>query len=133
MQRDTLVDRSLADDIVGQVTSLMFEAEESKKPLEIYPYRAQLFELFVTAHGAGYLEEHAEVDLSSDGLCRELADHQGLANAVRESTTSQQKLPPEQLAKMRLLWSVMRMWMEWTYAWKRWEEFHQGKSLDNAE
>jgi hypothetical protein len=20
---------------------------------------------------------------------------------------------------------VMRMWMEWTYAWDRWAEFHQ--------
>jgi hypothetical protein len=133
MQRDTSVDRSLADDIVGQVTNLMFEVEESGKPLELDPYRGQLFELFVTAHGAGYLEEDVEVDLSSDGLCRELADRWGLADAVRQSSSFQQKLPPDQLSKMRLLWSVMRMWMEWTYAWKRWEEFHQGKPLDNAE
>ena len=34
----------------------------------------------------------------------------------------------DQLAKMRLLWSVMRMWMEWDYAWERWDEFHKGAS-----
>ncbi|MBT4864949.1 MAG: hypothetical protein HON53_07525 [Planctomycetaceae bacterium] len=133
MQGDTSVDRSLADDIIKRVTGLMVEAEDTGKPLEIDPYRAQLFELFVTAHGAGYLEEDAEVDLTSDELCRELADRWGLSHAVRESSASQQKLPTEQLAKMRLLWSVMRMWMEWTYAWQRWEEFHHGKPLDGAE
>ena len=31
---------------------------------------------------------------------------------------------------MRLLWSVMRMWMEWTYAWQRWAEFHQEPKPD---
>ena len=34
-------------------------------------------------------------------------------------------MPADQLAKMRLLWSVMRMWMEWDYAWERWAEFHK--------
>ena len=28
----------------------------------------------------------------------------------------------------RLLWSVMRMWMEWDYAWERWEEFHRSQA-----
>ena len=124
MQHDTSVDRSLADDIVRQVEHLMLAAEEAGKPLEIDPYREHLFELFVTAEGAGYLDEEAVLDLTADGLCHELAARWGLASAVQESVSAQQKLPPEQLAKMRLLWSVMRMWMEWTYSWKRWEEFH---------
>ena len=38
----------------------------------------------------------------------------------------------EQLAKVRLLWSFMRMWMEWTYAWKRWDEFHTQSSPRHA-
>jgi len=25
---------------------------------------------------------------------------------------------------MRMLWSFLRMWMEWAYAWERWSEFH---------
>ena len=33
-------------------------------------------------------------------------------------------LPPAQLSKLRVLWAFMRMWMEWTYAWQRWNEFH---------
>ena len=36
----------------------------------------------------------------------------------------QAPLTGDQLAQMRSLWSVMRMWMEWTYAWDRWVEFH---------
>jgi hypothetical protein len=37
---------------------------------------------------------------------------------------AQSKIPPAQLGKLRALWSVLRLWMEWDYAWKRWEEFH---------
>ena len=48
-----------------------------------------------------------------------------LADPTREAFASQRKLPPEHLARMRLLWSVMRMWMEWSYAWERWPEFHR--------
>jgi hypothetical protein len=40
----------------------------------------------------------------------------------------QTRMPADQLAKMRLLWSVMRMWMEWDYAWERWDEFHKSAS-----
>ena len=34
---------------------------------------------------------------------------------------------PAHLQKMRSLWSIMRMWMEWTYAWQRWPEFHRAE------
>jgi hypothetical protein len=114
----------LASGIVDRVETLLAEAEAAGKPLEVDPYRGQLFELFVTAEGAGYLQEGSEPDLSSDGLCRILAQRWGLADAARESFAHQTKLPSADLAKMRLLWSVMRMWMEWTYAWSRWSEFH---------
>jgi hypothetical protein len=36
-------------------------------------------------------------------------------------------IAPVHMNRMRSLWSMMRMWMEWTYAWDRWEEFHRGK------
>jgi hypothetical protein len=124
MANSASVGHSLAGGIVDRVETLLAEASAGSKPIELDPYRSQLFELFVTAEGAGYLREGADPDLSSDGLCRLLAQRWGLADAARESFAHQTKLPPEDLAKMRVLWSVMRMWMEWTYAWSRWDEFH---------
>ena len=118
--------RSLANGIINRVGNLMLEAEQADKPLEVDPYREQLFELFVTAEGAGFLEEDSEPDLTADGICESLAKRWNLADATRESFQLQKKLPAEQLQKMRLLWSVMRMWMEWSYSWKRWDEFHNG-------
>jgi hypothetical protein len=118
--------RSLANDILDRLEILLLDAERTSKPLEMDPYRGQLFELFVTAEGAGLAEEGSEPDLSADGICRELALRWGLSDAARESLEHQTKLPPEHVAKMRLLWSVLRMWMEWAYAWQRWPEFHGG-------
>ncbi|MGD9853650.1 MAG: hypothetical protein AB7U20_01740 [Planctomycetaceae bacterium] len=115
----------LADRIIDEIDRIVKRADDSDKPLEVDPARARLFELFVTAHGSGYLEEGAERDLSADGLCHVLAEQWGLRAAALESTASQSRIPPDQLAKMRRLWSVMRMWMEWTYAWSRWDEFHR--------
>ncbi|MEO2035394.1 MAG: hypothetical protein ABGZ35_25225 [Planctomycetaceae bacterium] len=127
---------AVADDILNGVEILLMEARGSTQPLEVDPYRSRLFELFVTADGAQLVRDDREsglssetddpTDLSADGICRSLARRWGLDMAARESTASQSRLPPEQLEQMRLLWSVMRMWMEWSYAWRRWEEFHQG-------
>jgi hypothetical protein len=128
VNQNVSVSRSLANGIINRVENLMREAEQAGKPLEVDPYRDQLFELFVTAEGAGFLEEDSDLDLTADGLCGALANLWDLADATRESFQQQKKLPPEQLRKMRLLWSVMRMWMEWSYSWKRWEEFHQGRA-----
>jgi hypothetical protein len=119
---------TLADRILDRIEALILEAERTTKPLEVDPYRGQLFELFVTANGAGYTAEGADPDLSADGLCRLLGSRWGLASAARESMAQQTRMPADQLAKMRLLWSVMRMWMEWDYAWERWDEFHKGAS-----
>ena len=129
------VRRSVANRILNEVESLITEAQQATRPLEVDPYRSRLFELFVTADGAGLigdersssLQEDApedETDMSADGVCRSLARRWGLDMAARDSAAQQTKLPADQLERMRLLWSVMRMWMEWNYAWCRWEEFH---------
>jgi len=124
MQDHTSASASLSSEIVKRVEGVLLDAEQSSKPVEVDPYRGQLFELFVTAEGAGYVDEDAECDLTADGLCHELSARWNLADATRESVGQQTKLAPEHLSKMRLLWSVMRMWMEWDYAWQRWREFH---------
>jgi hypothetical protein len=126
----TSIEPSLAKSILSQVDLLVREAEESQRPLELDPLRSRLFELFVMADAADLLKEPhpgepPENDLTADALCRSLAEQWNLGEAARESFTSKTRLPAEQLARMRLLWSVMRMWMEWTYAWQRWPEFHQ--------
>lgn len=131
------VKTTVAKTILKGIESVLEEAQKATKPLEVDPYRSQLFELFVTADGAGLIEDEREasvntidpddvnvLDLSADGLCRSLAHNWGLDMAARDSAAQQTRLPPEQLERMRLLWSVMRMWMEWNYAWCRWEEFH---------
>ena len=127
----------VAADILDAMETLLLEARAATQPLEVEPWRSRLFELFVTADGACLIEddrhislssddEHSEIDLSADGICRSLARRWGLDMAARDSVASQSRLPADQLEQMRLLWSVMRMWMEWSYAWKRWDEFHQG-------
>lgn len=120
---------TLSDRILDRIEALILEAEKATRPLEVDPFRGQLFELFVTANGAGLMQEGAEADLSADGLCRLLGARWGLADAARESVSQQTRMPVEHLAKMRLLWSVMRMWMEWDYAWQRWDEFHKKAPL----
>tara|TARA_R110002095_G_scaffold121566_1_gene105751 strand:- start:635 stop:1039 length:405 start_codon:yes stop_codon:yes gene_type:complete len=120
--------QALANDIIQRVARLVSEAEAETRPLELDPYRGQLFELFVMADAAGFVSEEAEFDLTADNLCRELAKVWGLAEATQQATESQSKLPPDQVSKMRILWSVLRLWMEWDYAWKRWNEFHPGET-----
>lgn len=116
--------QALANDIIQRVAKLVSEAEAETKPLELDPYRGQLFELFVMADAAGFVSTEAEIDLTADNLCRELAKIWGLTSATQQAMDAQAKLPPEQVSKMRSLWSVLRLWMEWDYAWKRWDEFH---------
>lgn len=120
--------QALANDIIQRVAKLVTEAEAETKPLELDPYRSQLFELFVMADAAGFVSEEAEIDLTADNLCRELAKLWGLTSATQEAMQAQSKLPAEQVSKMRILWSVLRLWMEWDYAWKRWEEFHPSET-----
>lgn len=120
--------QALANDIIQRVAKLVSEAEAEVKPLELDPYRSRLFELFVMADAAGFVSEEAEIDLTADNLCRELAKNWGLTEATQQSMNEQEKLPQDQVSKMRTLWSVLRLWMEWDYAWKRWDEFHPNES-----
>ena len=128
MQDPTSVGQSLDERIINRVEDLILEAEKARKPLEIDPYRGELFELFVTAEAAGFLARDADTNLSADGLCRSLSERWGLADATRRWFEQQTRLDPEHLARMRMLWSVMRMWMEWAYAWQRWSEFHEDRT-----
>ena len=116
---------NLATRILDRIEELILVAERETKPLELDPLRSELFELFVTANGAGYTNEDSDPDLSADGLCRILGSRWGLASAAKSAIESTGRMSADQLSKMRLLWSVMRMWMEWSYAWDRWHEFHQ--------
>lgn len=125
MPHHTSVRETLSEKILDGIEAVLSEARSARTPLEVDPPRGRLFELFVTAEGAGYLEEEAEPDLTAETLCRLLAVRWGLDDAARESFQQQEKLPQDQLANMRQLWSLMRMWMEWTYAWNRWPEFHR--------
>ncbi len=118
---------TLATRILDRVEELVLTAERETKPLELDPLRRELFELFVTANGAGYTNEDAEPDLSADGLCRTLGARWGLKDAAKSAIELNGRIPADHLAKMRLLWSLMRMWMEWSYAWDRWAEFHQNE------
>jgi hypothetical protein len=131
MRIPTSHEPSLAASIIDQIERVIREADESNRPLEVDPFRGQLFELFVMADAADLVKEVGEsgdatkLDLTADGLCRTLGARWNLADALRESSAHQKRLPAKELSRMRLLWSVMRMWMEWTYAWQRWAEFHQ--------
>lgn len=122
------VGESLANDIINRIEELLLHADQQGEAIEVNPHRERLFELFVMADAAGFLTEDADQDLTSDGVARELAIRWKLANDAGDGPPQLSKLPPALLAKMRVMWSFMRMWMEWTYAWKRWSEFHDSPS-----
>lgn len=120
------VAQNLAADLLNRIDRLLLEGESAGLPLEVEPQRSALFDLFVTADAMGGLDADSELDLSSDGIARLLVDRWGLARSVGPDALARPSaLPAEQLKRMQTLWSFMRMWMEWTYAWSRWSEFHQ--------
>ena len=123
---------ALAHDLVNRIDDVLQSAAASGQPIELDPNRSRLFELFVMAEATGFLEEGAECDLSCDGIARELAGRWDLAGSLGGDISRAASLPPEHLARLRLLWSFMRMWMEWTYAWQRWDEFHKQTSPHRA-
>ena len=116
---------SMAQGIIDGIDLVVKAAQQATQPLELDPHRSKLFEFFVAADAAGYVSADSQPNLTSDGLCHLLAQRWGLSDAARESVSQQTRLPPDQLESMRMLWSIMRMWMEWTYAWSRWSEFHR--------
>lgn len=128
--------------IVDVIENLIRDAQRETRPLEVDPGRSELFECFVQAEQQGLIPNDAESAaaadddedeclLSPDLLCRQLARRWGLDMAAREAQAMQTRLPADQLERMRLLWSVMRMWMEWKYAWQRWPE-HHGAAADGS-
>ncbi len=110
-------------EIINQIEVLIIEADEKSRPLELQPYRGRLFELFAVADRENLVDDD-EGPLAADAICRELGDRWGLSRAAQASLAERKTLGGDELAKMRSLWSVMRLWMEWAYAWRRWQEFH---------
>lgn len=123
--------RLLAQDLIDRIEQLILQAEQAAVPLEVDPQRTRLFQMFAEAEAAGFLSDESLIDLSCDAIARHLADRwnlRDLGQAIAQPT----RLPPSQLNRLRVLWSFMRLWMEWTYAWQRWREFHPaaGESLN---
>lgn len=118
-----LQQEALVQELVNRIEGIIKAAEEKTRPLEVEPYRGNLFEIFVLADGAGLLTETTP-NLTTETMTKMLAGRWKLKEVV--DLASQQKGPvsDENLRKMQLLWSVLRLWMEWTYAWSRWAEFH---------
>ena len=116
--------QTLATDLLNRLDATILDADRQTKPLELEPYRSQLFELFVIADASGLIRDGSEPELSPEGLSRELGNRWGLTTAAQSSQQQLNKMSPEHLSKMRLLWSFLRMWMEWQYAWSRWAEVH---------
>lgn len=121
---------SLIRTIVDRIQSVVEEAEEKTRPLEMEPYRGSLFELFVMADGAGLLDEAVDPNLTSDTIAKALSDRWQLRTAALSTVDQENPMSDAGLSKMRMLWSFLRMWMEWTYAWERWEEFHDRTPAD---
>ena len=115
--------RLFAQDLIDRIEELILRAETEAVPLEIDPQRPELFQMFAEAEAAGFLTDESPLDLTCDAIARQLADRwnlRDLGQAIAQPT----RLPPTQLNRLRVLWSFMRLWMEWTYAWQRWHEFH---------
>lgn len=102
------------------------EALESGQPLELEPARTKLFDAFADAYREGLTGEGSP--LTPDELTRLLGKRWGLDQSAQKSIADQQKLSESDLAKMRLLWATLRLWMEWDYAWSRWADYHGGGS-----
>jgi hypothetical protein len=112
------------ESIIDRVEAILCACEECHRPIEVEPARSDLFDLFALSEEAGGLAEGSSCDLTADALCQSLASRWGLKSAAQSWMERNTSIPPAQMARMRGLWSVMRMWMEWTYAWERWSEFH---------
>jgi len=134
-----------ARQIIGEIETVIAEAQAATRPLEVDPWRERLFGCFVDAYRRGLIPDEAEaaafedfeeddpeLRLNADTLCRLLARRWGLDMAAREAQAMQTRLPADQLERMRLLWSVMRMWIEWSYAWRRWSELQGGSDAGEA-
>lgn len=110
--------------VLASLDAILQSCEERHRPIQEEPSRGDLFDLFAAAAQ----RELVDGPLSSDAICRQLASRWGLAGAVRSSVDQRTGIPPDQMARMRSLWGLIQMWMEWTYAWERWSDFHNSAS-----
>lgn len=110
--------------LLKRIEDVLLEAEDRMQTAEVDPHRGRLFELFVMADAMGGLGDDSDPDLSAESIARQLADRWNMARELGAGVLQPSRLQPQQLARLRSLWSFMRMWMEWTYAWHRWAEFH---------
>lgn len=115
---------ALAAEIVDRIEDVLLQAEELTQTAEIDPHRKRLFELFAQADAMGGLTEDADPDLSGEAIARQLADRWQMARELGAGVMQPSRLAPQQLARLKSLWSFLRMWTEWSYAWNRWDEFH---------
>lgn len=115
--------RLLAQDLINRIEQLILQAERETVPLEVDPQRQRLFYMFAEAEAAGFLSDESPIDLTCDAMARHLAERWNLRD-LGQAISQPTRLPPTQLNRLRVLWSFMRLWMEWTYAWQRWHEFH---------
>ncbi|MFN5532406.1 MAG: hypothetical protein ACK5F7_17660 [Planctomycetaceae bacterium] len=111
----------LARGVIDRLEELILDADRLGRPLEVDPQRQALFELFEQADAGGFLADDSEFDLSADAVAKVLAERWKLRN-LGAAIAQPGNLPPAQLARLRVLWSFMRMWMEWDYAWRRYRE-----------
>ncbi len=126
-QKNSIAQQQLMEDLINRVEIVITEAEKKHRAIETEPHRGNLFEVFVMAEGAGLLGED-EPNLDAEKIVAVLAERWGLKQqAVDVMANRAADLGKDNLSKMRLLLAVIRMWMEWTYAWSRWPEFHGGK------
>ena len=124
-------DPHFAEELLAQVEAVLQECEQKTRPPEVIPYRDQLFALFAAAFDAGLTRDPDDrepgapsEDLSADGLCKALGEKWGLAAAAQANPEDGPALSAQHVAKLRLLWSLMRMWMDWDLAWCRWPDYH---------
>lgn len=117
----------LIHDLINRVETIIAEADKKIQAIETEPHRSNLFEVFAMADGAGLLTED-EPNLDADKLVAVLAERWGLKQQAQAVMTNRAaELGKENLNRMRLLLSTIRMWQEWSYAWSRWTEFHEAK------
>ena len=124
-------DPHFPEEVLAQVEAVLAECERKTRPPEVAPYRDRLFALFAASFDAGLTGDPDDrrpgdrtEDLSADGLCKALGEKWGLAAAAAADPAAGPALSGDHVAKLRLLWSLMRMWMDWTLAWDRYPDHH---------
>lgn len=114
---------------VALLESILLSCQERHRPLQEEPARSEIFEIFARSMAPS----QPWPTLAADEICRDLAERWGLKGALQNSVTQQAGVPASELAKMRSLWTLLQMWMEWTYAWERWPEFHKTGQASSRE